>query len=209
MTRRALAILASALGVIVACAGVHALLLRSGAACPMRAPSPVALEEQRQRALPALRGESASPSTEAFGFRLGVTTRAVFVASRVADGDRCEDPLEGALVTCEGDSGEVVARFDPSGALVGADRMRYVAGAAQASSLFREMAAAEAERFGSPERSWGSASSSFLAEPLRQVGVAYRFVDVAVDLSATHLGSGRIAVREQVRAIPGPAPRGG
>lgn len=194
---------------LVASVGAHAVLVRSGAACPMRPPSAEALEDQRQHALPALRGEAASPSMEAFGFALGVTTRASFMATRAAGGDRCEDELDGALVTCEGSNGELVARFDPSGALVGADRMRYVSDAAEAALLFREIAAAQAVRFGAPSRSWGSSSSSYLAEPLRQVGVAYRFVDVAVDLSATHLGPGRIAVREQMRSIPHRAARGG
>jgi len=209
VTRRRLVVLGSVLGLVVSLAGAHGLLVRSGAACPVRAPSAATLEAQRLQALPGLRGEAASPSTEAFGFALGVTTRASFVAARVAGGDQCEDELEGALVTCEGSHGELVARFDPSGALVGADRMRYVADVEDAAVLFREIAASEAMRLGTPSRSWGSTSSAYLAEPLRQVGVAYRFVDVAVDLSATHLGAGRIAVREQVRSIPRGATRGG
>lgn len=209
MTRRRLVVLlGSALAVVGSLAAAHGLLVRSGAACP-RATSAVALEAQRQEALPRLRGEVAAPSKEALGFVLGVATRTSFVATCEAAGDHCETELEGALVTCEGSQGELVARFDPSGALVGADLMRYVADAEGAAILFRELAAAEALRFGTPSQSWGSSSSSYLAEPLRQVGVAYRFVDVAVDLSATHLGPGRIAVREQVRSIPRQTARGG
>ena len=210
MTRRRLTVVlgSAALAVVGSLAAAHGLLVRSGATCP-RAPSVVALEEQRQQALPKLRGEAAAPSKEALGFVLGVATRTSLVATRVAAGDACETELEGALVTCEGSQGELVARFDPSGALVGADLMRYVADVEDAAVLFRERAAAEALQFGTPSQSWGSSSSSYLAEPLRQVGVAYRFVDVAVDLSATHLGPGRIAVREQVRSIPRQTARGG
>ena len=195
----------AAMGLIAALGGggAHFMLVRSGAACPMRAPSTETLERQRQNALPALRGTVGSPSKDAFGFQLGVTTRSSFVATSVARGEQCEDELDGALVRCEGSQGEVVARFDPRGALVGADRVRYLTEAKDACLLFDELAAARADRLGAPSRSWGITSPSYLAEPLRQVGVAYRFVDVAVDLSATHLGSGRIAIREQVRSIPG------
>lgn len=194
---------AAALGLIagLGCAA-HLVLVRSGAACPMRAPSTDALETQRQTAMPALRGEAASPSNDAFGFELGVTDRASFVARSIERGEQCEDELDGALVRCEGGRGETVARFDPRGALVGADHVRYVASAEDASAIFGALTLARSGRLGAPSRSWGSTSASYLAEPLRQAGVAYRFADVAVDLSATHLGHGRIAIREQVRSIP-------
>ena len=209
MTRRRVALVVGALAAALgSLGGAHALLIRSGAACPVRPPSAEALEHQRQEALAGLRGVAASPSTEAFGFELGKTARAAFVGASAARGDTCDSELEGALVRCEGSQGELVARFDPSGALVGADRMRYVAEVEEATVLFEDLAKAEATRFGAPERTWGTTSAAYLGEPLRQVGVAYRFVDVAVDLSATHLGPGRIAVREQVRSIPRGA-RGG
>ncbi len=194
---------AAAFGLVALLAyGAHFLIVRSGAACPMRPPSTEALERQRQDALPALRGVAVSPSKDAFGFELGVTTRSSFLATSAARGDQCEDELDGALIRCEGSRGELVARFDPRGTLVGADHVRYVAAADDACTVFAELAAVRADRFGAPSRSWGSTSPSYLSEPLRQVGVAYRFVDVAVDLSVTHLGAGRIAIREQVRSIP-------
>lgn len=206
MSRRWLLLIAGGLACL---GGAHALLIRAGAACPMTPPSAEALERQRQQALPALRGRAASPSTEAFGFELGKTTRAAFEAASAARGDTCASELEGALVRCEGKQGdELVARFDPSGALVGADRMRYVTKVEEAKALFEDLAKDGSSRFGAPSRTWGNTSAAYLGEPLRQVGVAYRFVDVAVDLSATHLGPGRIAVREQVRSIP-PGARGG
>lgn len=194
---------AAALGMIAALgSAAHLLLVRSGAACPMRAPSNEALESQRQIAMPALRGQAVSPSNDAFGFELGTTSRASFVAASVERGEQCEDELDGALVRCEGSRGETVARFDPRGALVGADHVRYVASAEDASVIFGALTVARSDRLGAPSRSWGSTSPSYLAEPLHQAGVAYRFLDVAVDLSATHLGHGRIAIREQVRSIP-------
>lgn len=210
MKRQRLVATASVAAAILAVlGGAHVLLVASGGACPVRAPTAEALERQRRQALPELRGEGTSPSSDAFGFELGVTVRASFVAATVARGDRCEDELEGALVRCEGTGGEVVARFDPHGVLVGADRMRYVADVDDASSLFGELASAGARRFGTPSRSWGTSSPAYLAGPLHQVGVSYRFIDVAIDLSATHLGPGRIAVREQLRSIPRPSVRGG
>lgn len=174
-----------------------------------RGPSAEAMERQRQGALPGLRGEGASPSSDAFGFELGVTVRAAFVEDGAARGDRCDTELEGAIVRCDGERGEVVARFDPRGVLIGADRVRYLAAAPEASALFSELAAAQSTRLGAPSRSWGNPSAAYLALPLHQVGISYRFADVAVDLSATHLGAGRIALREQVRAIPRSATRGG
>ena len=201
--RRAAAALGLVAAVAVLASVAHVALVRSGAACPMRAPSTAALEGQRQSAMPPLRGADQSPSSDAFGFELGVTTRSSFLEASRALGDECEEELDGALVRCDGAAGEVVARFDPRGTLVGADRVRYVADEADASALFGELAAARYRRLGAPSRSWGDTSPSYLAGPLHQVGVAYRFVDVAVDLSATHLGHGRIAIREQVRSIPG------
>jgi hypothetical protein len=199
----------AALGMLALASGAHALLVRSGAACPLDAPSTEALEKQRQRALPALRGQGMAPSGEAFGFALGVTTRPSFLATSAQDGEACEEELEGALVRCDGPRGELVARFDPNGTLVGADRMRYVVEVEDATMIFRELAKADATRLGTPTRTWGESSEAFLGQPLHQVGASYRFEDVAVDLSVTHLGTGRIAIREQVRAIPRVPARGG
>ena len=85
MTRRRVALLVGGLATALASlGGAHALLIRSGAACPVRPPSAEALERQRQEALPGLRGVASSPSTEAFGFELGKTTRAAFVGASAA-----------------------------------------------------------------------------------------------------------------------------
>ena len=207
MNRKRLMLAAGA--AMVAVSGAHVALVHSGASCPMgRPPTPAALETQRQRALPELRGSGASPSTEAFGFPLGTTTRDAFVKTSAEAGQTCASEMEGALVRCEGNAGEIVARFDPKGMLVGADRVQLVHGVEEGTALYRALSSAETARLGTPTRAWGNDTPAFLAEPLRQVGVAYRFEDVAVDLSLTHLGPGRIALREQVRAIPR-AVRGG
>ena len=198
-------LLLAAGGALAVLVGAHVALVRSGSMCPMMKPAtPAALEAQRQRALPELRGTGLSPSNDAFGFPLGTTTREAFSKAN----ESCATELEGALVRCEGAQGEIVARFDPKGMLVGADRVKLVEGVEEGSALYRALSSAETARLGTPTRAWGNDSPAFLAEPLRQVGVAYRFEDVAVDLSLTHLGPGRIALREQVRAIPR-AVRGG
>ena len=201
--------MAGGVAVVLAASAVHAVLVRSGAACPVLSPSSADLVAQRIKAMGDLRGVVRALSTDAFGFALGVTSRASFVSAREGLGDQCESELEGALVRCEGSEGELVARFNPGGSLVGADRMLYVEGLESGAALFDRLAAADTARFGAPERSWGDTSAAYLGEPLRQVGVAYRFVDVAVDLSATRMGADKFAVREQVRSIPRVTGRGG
>ncbi len=139
-----------------------------------------------------------------------MTARERLVAESEARGAVCVTENGGALVRCAGqEGGDVVARFDLRGVLVGADRLRYVARTEVACAVYEGLAAAGVRRYGAPTRAWGESSPSYLSRPLRQVGVAYRFVDVAVDVSATHVGGGKIAIREQVRAIPHAPGRGG
>jgi hypothetical protein len=184
----------------------HAGLVRSGAACPVREPTASELETQRRSAMLPLAGLSVgrSPSAD----RWVGTTRERFVRAEEASGRRCVVEQAGASVRCERDRDEELARFDDAGALVAFDRVRYGLTAEDGETALAALLTASRSDLGPPARSWGEGTAAFLDRPLRQAGFEYRFADVAVDVTATHMGRDGIVVREQHRAMPRP-PRGG
>lgn len=191
-------------GLALGAAGwLHAPLLRAlapSSACPVGAPTLESMEHTRTTAMQSLRGTSAAPSREALGFEIGRTTRAM------AEREGCAWEIPAALLRCNEGSGSLVARFDAKGLLVGLDRRGGAVDPAAALQAFEERVRAYETDFGSPHLRGGEASVAFLSSPLRQAGVRYRFDDLSIDVTVTHLGSG-VILREQVREIPA-APRG-
>lgn len=177
--------------------GAHAIVAQT-ARCPVGEPTVDELERQRLAAMSVLaRGRTESAPTRAIAkLVLGRSTRADVTSSLGPD---CSDDLEGALATCTSANDETVARFDREGLLVGLDRSqrRTTAEAAAAELRLRLVARRE---LGAPERTWGETTGAFLAVPLRQAGAAWRFRDLAVDVTATHLAGG-VVVREQHRLV--------
>lgn len=185
---------------------VHAGLVRSGAACPVREPTAGELETQRQSAMLPLAARSVGLAPIAD--RWVGTTRDRFVRAAEASGARCVVEQADASVRCERHRDEELARFDGAGALVAFDRVRYGLSAEDGEAALADLLASSRSDLGPPARSWGQPTAAFLASPLRQAGFEYRFADVAVDVTATHMGRDGIVVREQHRAMPR-APRGG
>lgn len=188
---------------ISACAALlaHGAVVASGASCPMREPSAAELEAQRRSAMRTLVAPNGriAPSHDPW---LGAA-RDRFTAGEQAAGRRCNVEQAGATVRCEGESTEALARFDPQGHLVAVDRVRYRLPPEDGE---RELAALQTnarETLGEPARTWGEATASYLAHPLRQAGFEYRFADVALDVSVTNLGRDGIVLREQHRSMRG------
>jgi hypothetical protein len=183
----------------------HAGLVRSGSACPLREPTASELETQRRGAMLPLAALSVGPAPIAD--RWVGTTRDRFVRAEEASGRHCVVEQAGSSVRCEQDRDEELARFDDAGGLVAFDRVRYGLSAADGETALAALLTASRGDLGPPARSWGQATAAFLDSPLRQAGFEYRFADVAVDVTATHMGRDGIVVREQHRAMPRP-PRG-
>ena len=179
--------------------GGHAVAARL-ASCPVREPTVDELETQRVAAMKPLANDAAgaAPSLGVDGAVLGTTTRAELVG-RLAAAATCREELGGASVTCTAARSETVARFDHDGRLVGLDRSDERSSAEEAGRELRARLASRAD-LGAPERRWGEATAAFLDAPLRQAGATWRFRDLAVDITATHLAGG-VVVREQHRLI--------
>lgn len=175
--------------------GAHALVART-ARCPITTPTADELEQQRLMAMGTLAGAGEAPTRALDPLVLGRATRAEVAT---ALGPACTSELGGALVICTRTEDETVARFDRDGILVGLDRS-FVRTSAQvaAGTLVLRLEARRA--LGAPERTWGEPTGAFLSAPLRQAGASWRFRDLAVDVTATHLAGG-VVVREQQRLV--------
>lgn len=196
--RRRARILLGALALLGAAGALHAPLLRALApsrTCPADKPTLDGLEKTRARALPSLRGQAPAPSHAALGFVIGTTTAAQ------ADGPGCAWDVPDALLRCPDADGSLVARFDHAGVLVGLDRQDTARSPDAALRLFEERVRGYESQYGTPHGRGGEASVSFLSAPLRQASVRYRFDDLALDVTATHLGQG-VVLREQIREVP-------
>lgn len=209
--RRSVVVAACVLGVAGAFAGGHALAVRGGARCPLGpAADPVALDAQRARAMRPLAGDRAAPAAA----REVLASREAFRAEAEADGARCDDENDGAVVRCVLPAGdheeERLARVDREGRLVAVDCVRYGLTSLEASRALEELSVKARSSYGAPARVWGEPTAAFLDAPLRQAGFAYRFEDLAVDVTVTRLrgpARGGIVLRSQHRAVPAP-PRG-
>lgn len=201
MTRRMQAILAgtglASSALLVALA--HGVLVRAGASCPIQAPTATELEAQRQRAMRPLAAttDRKAPLRDT---SLGVSLQR-FIAVEESAGGRCAIEPAFASARCEDPRGEVLARFDPTDHLVALDRVHYGLSAEDGERALTHMLADSRLRLGEPARQWGERTASYLGSPLRQAGYEYRFADVAIDVTATHLGRSGVVVREQHRAV--------
>lgn len=178
----------------------HGALIHAGVSCPITQPTAIELEAQRQRAM--------GPLTTTTGRMapLRDTSLAVsrdrFIAVEETAGARCTVEPTATSVRCEYEHGEVLARFDPADQLVALDRVRYGLSAEDGERALTRMLADARLRLGDPARLWGEPTASYLDSPLRQAGYEYRFTDVAIDVTATHLGRDGVVLREQHRAVP-------
>lgn len=180
----------------------HALVATNGA-CPIQRPTAEAMELQRAEAIGALRGnQKGPPAARTIGpYILGRTTSQDVMAHELRSTVRCTPEIDGALLRCIGPTTETVARFSPTGELVGLDRLEYALSAERAASSIARL---QAERvpWGRPAEAWGEPTGTFLSAPLRQTGFVHRFADVATDVSVTNLGASGLVLREQWREIP-------
>lgn len=179
----------------------HAAVVASGASCPMTDPGAAALEAQRRSAMLPLAIPNARMAP-AHDLWVGAS-RDRFTAGEEASGRSCHAEQSGATIRCEGNGTEALARFDADGRLVALDRVRYGLAATDGERELGAMLTEARATLGEPARTWGEATASYLAHPLRQAGFEYRFVDVALDVTATHLGRDGIVLREQHRAMRG------
>ena len=179
--------------------GAHGALVRAGGICPIKEPTATELEAQRQRAMRPLAAstDKMAPLRDTL---LGGSLRR-FIAEEESAGARCAIEPAGASVRCADQRGEVLARFDPADHLVALDRVQYGLSAEAGELALTRMLADARLRLGEPARQWGERSASYLGSPLRQAGYEYRFADVAIDVTATHLGRSGVVVREQHRAV--------
>lgn len=184
----------------------HGLLVRSGASCPAGADNVSAreLEAQRVRAMRGLAGSMRAPTgkdgASGDAIALGNTDRMSFVRDREAHGATCATELEGSAVRCTVRDGETLARFDPRARLVATDDVRYGLSPEEAAGTLEAELASSRRAYGEPSKVWGERTSTFLSSPLRQAGFAYRFSDVALDVTVTKLGEG-LVLRVQRRSI--------
>jgi hypothetical protein len=203
MRRRTQVVLAAA--VLLGAATVfHASLLRAiapSSMCPVEKPTLDSMEKTRARAMPQLRGSAPAPSHAALGLEIGKTT------ASLAERASCTWEVPAALLRCDEGGGSLVARFDRQGLLVGLDRQDASRTPDAALRVFSARVHDYETQYGAPHGRGGDATVAFLSSPLRQVGVRYRFEDLAIDVTVTHLGDG-VVLREQVREVPA-GPRGG
>lgn len=203
-TSSRIAVAASA-AIVVAVFG-HGLVVRSGESCPVGGGSVSArdLEEQRVRAMHGLAGSKRAPTAtgRALGdsMELGKTDRATFVRDAETRGASCASELDGAAVRCTVVDGETLARFDPRGRLVATDDVRYGLSPEEGASTLASRLSNARQAYGDPSKTWGETTSAFLSSPLRQAGFAYRFSDVALDVTVTRLGEG-LVLRVQRRSV--------
>ena len=183
----------------------HGSLVRSGASCPVGGGSPAEAEALRVKAMKPLAGPTKAPSRNAGDLVIGSTTGAELAEREEARGSRCATELAGAVVRCERADGEILGRFDLDHRLVGIDEVRYGLSAENGAAAIDERLTSARTAYGSdPTRRWGEARAAFLGAPLRQAGFAYRFSDLAVDVTVTKLDEGGqgIVLRVQHRAVP-------
>ncbi|GAC1521393.1 MAG: hypothetical protein NVS3B10_22250 [Polyangiales bacterium] len=202
MRRAAKAMLAGA-GLTLSAALVllaHGALMHAGASCPIGQSTAIELEAQRQRAMGPL--TAAASRTAPLRDTLLAVSRAHFIAVEETARGRCAVDPASTSVRCESEHGEVLARFDPADQLVALDRVRYGLSAEDGERVLTRMLADARLRLGDPTRLWGEPTASYLGGPLRQAGYEYRFTDVAIDVTVTHLGRDGLVLREQHRAVP-------
>ncbi len=198
------------------------LLAKLGGAaggCPVLAnATPQALEENRAAAVKKLApGPEAAraPSRAALAFALGTTTRTDVTAWTRGHGVACKDDLAGTALRCLDVDAAALADgavpiddlffvFDPAGKLVALDVMHKATRAEDASRLLEDASERLARVLGgAPSATSGERTSAYLTSaPMAQSSLAYRFRDLAVDVTATNFGARGVIVREQYRAIP-------
>ncbi len=200
--------------VSLAAFAAHGVVAHRGADCPFANPDPRALEDQRRAGVALLRGERPAPAEAwiAGDFELEKTSPAEVRSREERDGALCQEELAGALLRCvvesssfaparaQEASSELVARFDPKGRLVGVDRVTYGVSSTRASAALAS-GGRDGQRWGIPSHAWGETNADYLSAPLRQAGVAYRFSDVAVDVTVTNMGARGLLLREQWRTL--------
>ena len=205
----ALAVLVS-LGAFAA----HVVVVNRGADCPFANPDPRALEDQRRAGVALLRGENPAPAEAriAGDFGLEKTSLPEVRSREERGGALCQEELGGALLRCivetsstaptrtQEASSELVARFDPEGRLVGVDRVTYGVSSTRAQTAL-DSRGRDGQQWGTPLHAWGESGEEYLSAPLRQAGVAYRFSDVAVDVTVTNMGARGLLLREQWRIL--------
>ncbi len=194
MRARVLAVVGS-LSVLVAASLWHAPLLRAlapSSMCRTEKATLDSLETTRAQSLAHLRGTGAAPSHAVLGLEIGTTTLAL------AERPGCAWEVAAALLRCDEPAGSLVARFDRHGLLVGLDRQLDASETAAALQAFELRVREHETRYGVAHTRAGEASLEFLSAPLAQTSARWRFEDLALDVTVTHLGSGAV-VREQVR----------
>jgi hypothetical protein len=186
------------------------LRICAGGACPVGADAPAdpaVIDQARASTLPALRGETAAASRPAAGFRLDEDDAASVAAWAVQHKLSCAK--EGALTTCgpvpagllpEGRAHDTISfQFDANDKLVTVMARVNALPAEEAAATVQARTAVLEAAVGPAYSARGDAAS--LSKPLSQVSAEFRFTDYRAQLTATHVGGGRIAYREVFQSL--------
>jgi hypothetical protein len=184
-------------------------------ACPIGADqplSPEARDEARDVALQKVRGESVARAKPAAGFELGVTTRGDIEAWAQAAGVRCQADRTKVESVCTDVPAQALGSdlpadlatfsFDGHDRLVALDLTRRELGPSRAAELVDTRARKLTETAGAATKRRGTPSADYLTSgKLRQVVAEFAFTDYRAVVSATHMGEGRVVVREQFQLL--------
>lgn len=146
----------------------------------------------------------------ALGFTLGTSTRADVLAWLGDGASRCTVLRDGQGLSCKGaalsrtglgcDGVDVHLAFAGE-VLVGLDLRRHDQAEA-AMNWLGERAQTLGKELGNPARTHGMADASWLVSaPLRQVAHEYRAQRYVAQVSVTHLGPGKVSMREQYQWV--------
>lgn len=187
------------------------LLPSPGASCPIGADlTPEARDAARAQVLSGLRGEVPAQGRQALGFALGQAhwpdvlawTQANHLDCTVeAQKIQCRDVPAAAL----GDGAsadEVVLGFDAQGRLISAVSSQGGLSAEVAIAQLASLSAQVAEHSGPWSQQRGQPSADWLAAgTLNQTAYEFTFSDYNARIAATHMGQGRVILRQAYQTL--------
>jgi len=154
-----------------------------------------------------LAGEAVAPGRGVgdLGVELGRSTKDDVRRWAAARSAHCEASHADTSLTCEGVAGlegvhDVFFRFDASNRVVAADIMHAASSPDDGARLLARVAQDLRATHGAPSSSQGELTAAALADPGSAATVAYRFRDLAIDVTALH-GEDGVVVRRQFRAV--------
>jgi hypothetical protein len=191
-----------------------------GARCPARRVSAQEVDVLRHSAIETLRGSAPAPSRPALGLRLEETRQEEVLRWAAERGLRCAAFVQGmSFVSCrdvpaavlglgpeEGTVTDLSVAFDARGRLVGVDALRSGLSGSEAAARSTPVLRRLREALGAPTEAQGEWSAGYLGgSALATSFVRYRFRDYLAFVTATHLPTSGVMLREQYlsAAVPG------